>query len=120
MTFKRSPIEEDGKDLSGNGYQLSTPSIRNYNCHCTIRLTLFSRLLGLKEVRNVSPRPKAIFFPLEPTKPNNVVVLVATKVRWVCGAPGLAFVDELYERIYIPGVFVGCINEKDSTSVRMI
>lgn len=62
MTFQRSPIEEDGKDMLGNGYQLSTPPIRNYNCHCIIRLTLLSRPWGLEEVRNVSPRPKAIFF----------------------------------------------------------
>lgn len=61
-----------------------------------------------------------LFFPLEPMKSDDVVVLVVTKVGWVYGAPGLAFLDELNGRVYIPGVFVGCINEKDSTSVRMI
>ncbi|OCL04468.1 hypothetical protein AOQ84DRAFT_416187 [Glonium stellatum] len=63
---------------------------------------------------------RGYFFPLEPIKADHVTILVATKVRWRHGAPGFACCDELNGRVYIPGVFVGHIDGKDSTSVRML
>jgi hypothetical protein len=120
MTFQRSPIEEDGERfvrawlsaVNPTNTQLQLPL---YHSAYTVLQTM-----GFRGSSEYVSTAKGYFFPLEPMKSDDVVVLVATKVRWVCGAPGLAFIDELNERVYIPGVFVGCIDEKDSTSVRMI
>ena len=117
MTFQRSPIEEDGERFVREWIKRSNTQLQLPLHHSAYTLL---QTMGFRGSSKYISTAKGYFFPLEPMKSGNVVILVATKVHWACGAPGLAFIDELNERVYIPGVFVGCIDEKDSTSVRMI
>ncbi|XTI88882.1 hypothetical protein V2W45_1398795 [Cenococcum geophilum] len=117
MTFQRSPIEEDGERFVRERIKPTNTQLQLPLHHLAYT---FLQTMGFRGSSEYVSTAKGYFFPLEPMKSDDVVVLVATKVRWAFGAPGLAFIDELNERVYIPGAFVGCIDEKDSTSVRMI
>ena len=120
MTLQRSPIEEDGERFVREW--LSIINRTNTQLQLQLHHSAYASLqtMGFRGSSECVSTAKGYFFPLEPMKSDDVVVLVATKVGWVYGAPGLAFLDELNGRVYVPGVFVGCINEKDSTSVRML
>lgn len=120
MTFQRSPIEEDGERFVRGWLSAINPTNTQLQLPLHHSAYTFLQTMGFRGSSECVSTAKGYFFPLEPMKSDDVVVLVATKVGWACGAPGLAFLDELNERVYIPGVFVGRTNEKDSTSVRMI
>ncbi|EXJ57181.1 hypothetical protein A1O7_07528 [Cladophialophora yegresii CBS 114405] len=58
------------------------------------------------------------FFPWERlSKDREITILVATAVRWTCGAPGLARCDG-NEEIYTPGVFFGRVDNGAAVSVK--
>jgi hypothetical protein len=62
-----------------------------------------------------------IFFPQTALDPDaEIEILVATEVRWVFGAPGLARETRGKDVEYVPGVFVGDVLENLATDVLMI
>jgi hypothetical protein len=61
-----------------------------------------------------------IYFPQrELAQDARIEILVATEVRWVFGAPGLAKQTRREEIEYVPGVFVGEILEDLASDVLM-
>jgi hypothetical protein len=59
------------------------------------------------------------FFPIERLWAfDDISILVATKVRWAFGAPGLVCSRGAVDT-YIPGVFVGRVDNADATSVKI-
>ncbi|KAI1810164.1 hypothetical protein GGS20DRAFT_220669 [Poronia punctata] len=65
------------------------------------------------------PTMNGFFFPIERMYSfEGIQIIVATKVRWTFGAPGLVCIRGDVD-IFIPGVFFGIVEAKGTTSFRL-
>jgi len=67
------------------------------------------------------PTKNGLFFPVgkQPFH-EGMTIIVATKVRWTFGAPGLICIrEEGEEVIFVPGVFFGFVDNKGATSFKL-
>lgn len=74
--------------------------------------------LGFTGAKQFLPTLSGCFFPAGEVKcEGDIRILVATKVRYNWGAPGLA---QIGNGVYVPGVFVGVVDGEKACSVRMM
>ena len=80
------------------------------------------QIMGFKGSSRCLTTTEGYFFPFETVTSEQVIhLLISTALRWVCGAPGLvSFENEVGKGIsYTPGVYVGEIDSRAATSVKL-
>jgi hypothetical protein len=80
------------------------------------------RVMGFTGSARCVTTTGGFFYSFEPVASERVIkILVSTALRWRMGAPGLVLYQERdKQRIsYSPGVYVGAVEEKYATSVRV-
>ncbi|RYP54818.1 hypothetical protein DL769_010275 [Monosporascus sp. CRB-8-3] len=77
------------------------------------------QFMGFKGSPDCISTTHGLFFPCERILADEeITILVATRVRWRFGAPGIAHCYRNAE-LYTPGVFIGRIDDAVATSVKM-
>lgn len=80
------------------------------------------RVMGFTGSPRCVTTARGFFYSFEPVTSEQVIkILVSTALRWRMGAPGLVLYEERdKQRIsYVPGVYLGAVEEKYATSVRV-
>ncbi len=119
MLFKNSPTDEDGVKFveawltsSRLGVAKSTESLQE-SAYAALQT------MGFRGSPKCVATTHGFFFPSEPIAADEeIILLVATTIRWTFGAPGLARCGGI-ARSYIPGVFFGRIEKEAATSVKV-
>lgn len=80
------------------------------------------QIMGFKGSSQCLTTAEGYFFPFETVTSEQVIqFLISAALRWVCGAPGLvSFEKEVGKGIsYTPGVYIGEIDPKAATSIKL-
>ncbi|ETI25784.1 hypothetical protein G647_02558 [Cladophialophora carrionii CBS 160.54] len=119
LPLVNAPLDEDGKDFverwiaSSKIRAVGSPESLQESAYIALRAMGFT---GSPEC--VSTR-RGFFFPRERLSiDREITVLVATTVRWTCGAPGFARCNQ-NEEMYTPGVFFGRVDNAAAVSVKV-
>ncbi|KIW84130.1 hypothetical protein Z517_03377 [Fonsecaea pedrosoi CBS 271.37] len=119
LPLEISPINEDGKKFVQQW--LASSKLGSTRSHGSLQESAYAalRTMGFQGSPECVTTTHGFFFPAD-TIPveEETTVLVATGVRWSCGAPGLARCIGDAET-YIPGVFFGRIDDTAAVSIKV-
>jgi hypothetical protein len=119
LLLENRPVDEDGKKFMEGWLTLN--KIRAARSPEPLQESVYAalRMMGFNGSPECLSTTHGFFFPSERISTDReITILVATMVRWHFGAPGIARCYGNAE-LYVPGVFVGRIDDAAAASVKV-